>query len=137
MSYELPTTPSIFRTGYLVHVRCKACRHTKGTDLAALVDAGAGDMPWVKMKWRCDNCGARLTDFVLAGSHMRPSSHLCQLSRCHMGHRYGEALPSADNRWRDMVMRRRHSVGRRALGDATMRRDELRYHSFHVFGADM
>ena len=49
MSDGLPTPHSISRTGYLVHVRCKACRHAKGTDLAALVDAGAGDMPWVQM----------------------------------------------------------------------------------------
>jgi hypothetical protein len=72
MSDGLPTPHSISRTSYLVHVRCNVCRHAKATDLAALVDAGAGDMPWVQMKWRCDNCGSRLTEFILGGSHMRP-----------------------------------------------------------------
>jgi hypothetical protein len=26
------------------------------------------------MRWRCGNCGSRLTDFIVAGSHMGPRS---------------------------------------------------------------
>jgi hypothetical protein len=24
------------------------------------------------MRWRCGNCGSRLTEFIVGGSHMRP-----------------------------------------------------------------
>jgi hypothetical protein len=69
---ELPTPRSISRTGYRVHVWCKACRHAKDADLAALIEAGRGDVPLVRPHWRCGNCGSRLTEFVVGGSHMRP-----------------------------------------------------------------
>jgi hypothetical protein len=71
-AHELPTPRSISRTGYRVHVWCKSCRHAKDADLAALIDAGRGDMPSGQMKWRCSNCGSRLTEFIVGGSHMRP-----------------------------------------------------------------
>src|ERR1700722_17699401 len=38
----------------------RPCRHAKDTDLAALVDAGKGDVPLVQMKWHCGNSGSRL-----------------------------------------------------------------------------
>jgi hypothetical protein len=69
--HELPTPRSISRTGYRVHVWCKACRRAKDADLAALVDAGKGDVPLVRPRWRCRNCGSRLTEFVVGGSHIR------------------------------------------------------------------
>jgi hypothetical protein len=31
----------------------------------------AGDVPLVQMKWRCGNCGTRLTEFIVGGSHRR------------------------------------------------------------------
>ncbi len=49
---ELPTPRSMARTSYRVHVWCKACRHARDADLGAL------------------NCGSRLTDFVVVGSHI-------------------------------------------------------------------
>jgi hypothetical protein len=55
-----------------VHVWCKSCRHAKDADLAALIPAGRGDVPLVQMKWRCGNCGSRLTEFIVGGSHMQP-----------------------------------------------------------------
>jgi hypothetical protein len=62
--------------GYLLSaprpVWCKACRHAKDADLAALITTGRGDVPLVQMKWRCGNCGSRLTEFIVGGSHMRP-----------------------------------------------------------------
>ena len=39
---------------------------------AALIAAGRGDVPLVEMRWRCGNCGSRLTEFIVGGSHMRP-----------------------------------------------------------------
>jgi hypothetical protein len=41
VSDDPPTQRSISRTGYRVHVWCRACRHAKAADLAALVDAAA------------------------------------------------------------------------------------------------
>jgi hypothetical protein len=72
MADDLPTPRSISRTGYRVHVWCKACQHAKDADLAALAADGRGDVPLVQMKWRCGNCGSRLTEFIVGGSHMRP-----------------------------------------------------------------
>jgi hypothetical protein len=53
-------------------VRAEIHRHAKDADLAALIAAGRGDVPLVQMKWRCGNCGSRLTEFIVGGSHMRP-----------------------------------------------------------------
>jgi hypothetical protein len=75
MSDDL-TTPRSICIGYRVHVWCKSCRHAKDANLAALIDAGCGDVPLVQMKWRCGNCGSRLTEFIVGGSHMRPGSGL-------------------------------------------------------------
>jgi hypothetical protein len=57
-AHELPTPRSISRTGYRVHVWCKACQHAKDADLAALIADCRGDVPLVQMKWRCGNCGS-------------------------------------------------------------------------------
>jgi hypothetical protein len=51
---------------------CKTSHHAKDADLAALVAAGHGDVPLVQMKWCCGNCGSRMTEFIVGGSHMRP-----------------------------------------------------------------
>jgi len=74
MSDDLPTLRSIARGGFRVHVWCKSCRHSKDADLNALIVAGRGDVPLIRIKWRCGNCGSRLTDFIVGGSHMRPAS---------------------------------------------------------------
>jgi hypothetical protein len=29
-----------------------------------------GDVPLVQIKWRCGNCGSRLTEFIAGGSHI-------------------------------------------------------------------
>jgi hypothetical protein len=42
MSDELPTPHSMNKTGLVVHVWCKACRHSRDADLAALIAAGRG-----------------------------------------------------------------------------------------------
>jgi hypothetical protein len=48
-----------------VLVRCKSCRHQADADLQALVDAGRGDVALTRLRFRCANCGSRLTDFVV------------------------------------------------------------------------
>jgi hypothetical protein len=50
-----------------VLVWCKACRHESDADLQALVDAGRGDVPLIRLRFRCSNCGGRLTDWVGSG----------------------------------------------------------------------
>ena len=35
-----------------------------------IVDLGKGDVPVVKLRFRCENCGSRLTDCVVSRSHL-------------------------------------------------------------------
>jgi hypothetical protein len=74
MDGDLPTARSISRAGFRVHVWCKSCHHAKDADLAALISAGRGDVPLVKMRWRCANCASRLTEFVVTGDHFNGRS---------------------------------------------------------------
>jgi hypothetical protein len=74
MSDDLPTARSTLRAGFWVHVWCKSCHHAKDADLAALIAGGRGDVPLVQMRWRCGNCGSRLTDSVETGSHFNGRS---------------------------------------------------------------
>ena len=46
-------------------VWCKACHHQAPADLQALIDAGRGDVPLIKLRFRCTVCGSRLTDSVV------------------------------------------------------------------------
>ena len=63
---DLPTPRTTLATRYVrVMVGCKACRHQAEADLQGLVDAGRGDVPLTSMRFRCSNCGSRLTDFVV------------------------------------------------------------------------
>ena len=64
MDSGLPTPHTTLRAGYVeVLVWCKGgCHHQAPADLQALVDAGRGDLPLIHLKFRCSNCGSRLTD---------------------------------------------------------------------------
>jgi hypothetical protein len=63
--HELPTPRTTLRARYVcVFVWCKACRHRCVADLQALIDTGRGDVPLIHLRFRCSNCGSRLTDFV-------------------------------------------------------------------------
>ena len=62
------------------HVWCKACRHSGNADLDALIRSGKGDIPLVRLMWRCGHCRSDLTDFVMTGSHYGPSrADLCKI----------------------------------------------------------
>lgn len=69
---DLPTARTLLPTGFRMHVWCKACRHAKDADLEALIRDGRGDVPLVHIKWRCGNCGSRLTDAVVSGAYFGP-----------------------------------------------------------------
>ena len=57
---------STLRAHYVrVLVWCKACRHQANADLQALLDAGRGDVPLNRLRFRCANCRSRLTDFLV------------------------------------------------------------------------
>ena len=53
MSDELPTARTTAPTGFRIHVWCKACRHSVDADLAALIRNSKGDIPLMRLKWRC------------------------------------------------------------------------------------
>jgi hypothetical protein len=64
---RLPTARSTEGAGYVcVLVWCKACRHQAPADLPAIIAAGKGDVPLIQLRFRCANCGSRLTDCVVA-----------------------------------------------------------------------
>jgi hypothetical protein len=68
---DLPTPRSTLRAGYRVLVWCKACRHRANADLQRLVDAGRGDTPLIRLRYRCSNCpgGPRFTDWVVSNGY--------------------------------------------------------------------
>jgi hypothetical protein len=41
-------------------VWCQACRRQSPADLQALVAAGRGDVPVIRLRFRCTRCGSRL-----------------------------------------------------------------------------
>lgn len=46
---------------------CRACQHQVVADLAALVRDGRGDVPLVRLRWRCGACGSRRVESVVSG----------------------------------------------------------------------
>jgi hypothetical protein len=70
-SDELPT-PAMATTGLRWHVYCKSCQFSAETDFAKLIRDARGDIPLVRLKLRCGNCGSRLTDAVMDRAHMGP-----------------------------------------------------------------
>ena len=63
----LPTPRTTLRARYVsLLVWCKGgCQHQAEADLQALIDAGRGDVPLTRLKFRCSNCGSDRTDFVV------------------------------------------------------------------------
>jgi hypothetical protein len=71
MTDGLPTPRSTLRAGLGVLVRRTACRHRDYADLQRLVDAGRGDTPLIRLRYRCSNCagGSPLTDWVVTNDY--------------------------------------------------------------------
>jgi len=69
----LPTPRSTLHSRYTcVLVWCKSCRHQREADLQRLVDTGKGDVPLIRLRFRCSNCGGRLTDWVVTAKNTGP-----------------------------------------------------------------
>jgi transposase-like protein len=49
----------------LLRVRCRSCHHAADADLQKLIDQGRGDVPVVKLRFRCTKCGSRRTDVLV------------------------------------------------------------------------
>jgi hypothetical protein len=63
---DLPTARSMLAAKFLrLHVWCKACHHAADADLQALIDKGRGDVPLIRMRFRCAKCGSRLVESVV------------------------------------------------------------------------
>jgi hypothetical protein len=63
--HGLPTPRSTLRdSSARVLVWCKACHHQGDADLQKLVDAGRGGVLLIRLRYRCLNCGSRLTDWI-------------------------------------------------------------------------
>ena len=58
MSHDsLPTPRTTLAASYVaVLVWCKSCRHQAQADLQKMIDAGMGDVPLTRLRFRCSNC---------------------------------------------------------------------------------
>ena len=55
--HGLPTPRTTLAASYVaVLVWCKSCRHQAPADMQELIDAGKGDVPLTRLRFRCSNC---------------------------------------------------------------------------------
>src|SRR5579872_5004136 len=69
---ELPTARTTLASHFRLVVMCRACHRIDDADLAKLVEQGKGDVPLIRLRFRCSNCRSRLCDAVVSGSHFKP-----------------------------------------------------------------
>lgn len=66
---SLPTAHTTLRAGYVRgRLTCRSCLHARAADLRGLIAAGRGDVPLVRLRWRCAHCGHRRIDALVAPS---------------------------------------------------------------------
>jgi hypothetical protein len=70
MNSDLPTARDYLKSHVSLIIWCKACRHQIEMEFSKIVDQGRGNTPVVKLRFRWENCGSRLTDCVMLGSHL-------------------------------------------------------------------
>jgi hypothetical protein len=69
LTNNLPTARTSLASRCAAEVWCRRCRHSAPVDLQKLIDQGRGDLPLVKLNWRCLACdgnSAGLTALPLA-----------------------------------------------------------------------
>jgi hypothetical protein len=68
---DLPTPRTTLAARYVrVLLTCWHCRHQADADLQGLIDGGRGDVPLVRLRWRCARCKSDRIDMVVT-SHAR------------------------------------------------------------------
>jgi hypothetical protein len=66
--HELPTPRTTLRARYVrVSLTCRSCFHQRDADLQGLIEAGHGDTPLIRLRWRCARCGHRRIDMICTG----------------------------------------------------------------------
>jgi hypothetical protein len=69
MNSDLPTGHDYLKSNVHLLIWCKACRHQREIGFQTIIDQGKGRVPVAHLKFVCTNCGSRLTDCVVSGSH--------------------------------------------------------------------
>jgi hypothetical protein len=66
MSNDPPTARTMLPNDswLCLFVWCKACHHQAPADLRAIIAGGQGNRPLKDLRFRCAQCGSRLTDHV-------------------------------------------------------------------------
>jgi hypothetical protein len=63
---DLPTARTTLQAQYAdLQVKCRSCMRMRNVDLQALVDAGKGDVPLIRLRFRCSYCGRRGCDALV------------------------------------------------------------------------
>jgi hypothetical protein len=63
---SLPTPRSTLRAAYVrLHLTCRACLRQHDADLEALIASGRGDVPLIRLRWRCSECRSARIDAVV------------------------------------------------------------------------
>ena len=68
---DLPTARD-YKGNHRLVVWCRACRFQRELSFRSLVNDGRGDIPIINLRFRCTNCGSRMTDAAVSGSHLLP-----------------------------------------------------------------
>jgi hypothetical protein len=66
-----PPTPRDYAGVHFVAAICTGCQHIADLDLAALVAAGFGDVPLIRLPLRCAACGKRGHKISVSGDPYR------------------------------------------------------------------
>jgi len=62
---DLPTPRTTLASRFVrVLLTCWHCRHQADADLPALLAAGRGDVPLVRLRWRCARCRSGKIDMI-------------------------------------------------------------------------
>jgi hypothetical protein len=67
-----PTARDNLRNGRQVEVHCRYCRRHRLLDLQAIVDSGRGDVPMVRLPFRCTSCDSTNTGLIVQTKQWRP-----------------------------------------------------------------
>ena len=64
------------------HARADGDNRARPIRAEHVVNAGRGDEPLIKLRFRCSNCGSRLTDWVVTAKNTGPQLQVGRPARC-------------------------------------------------------